>query len=185
MIFAGIALLLVLLLIVLLRDPERELESDSNFGEEAARRHATFLPQIRQALAPEDFAFLTSRGSQRVAHKIRKERRRIALVYLLHLRADFARLWKLARVIATMSSHVGVMREFARLRLGLGFYVRYEWIRLQLICGFEPIPEMGAVSEVVSNLAVRLETAMSNLGERAALAADLASGLDRSGLHTP
>lgn len=183
-IFAGVALLLLLLLVLLLRDQRgKKLEPDLNSGEELSRRHVMFFPQIRQALASEDLAFVASRGSRRLAQKVRRERRKVALTYLSYLRADFARLWKLARVIAAMSEHVGASREFARFRLGLAFYLRYEWIRLQFICGLGPVPELGAVSELVSNLAIRLETAMSSLGERAALAGELASTLDRTGLH--
>jgi hypothetical protein len=38
---------------------------------------------------------------------------------------------------------------------------------------------MNAVSTLVSRLAVRMEAAMKELGERAALAAELASAADR------
>jgi hypothetical protein len=186
LVFSGIALLLALLLIVLLRDPEKasQFGSDLTSNEESGPRHVTFFPQIRQALAPEDYAFLARRGSRELRRRVRKDRRKIALVYLSLLRKEFTRLWKLARVIAAMSVRVGAGQELARFRLGIAFYMRYEVIRLQLLFGLGPIPELGAVSEVVSNLAIRLETAMSSLGERAALESELASTLDGSGLHT-
>jgi len=41
------------------------------------------------------------------------------------------------------------------------------------------------LSEVISRLSIRLETAMKDLGERAALAARLASSLEGRGLDTP
>jgi hypothetical protein len=185
LLFSGIALLLLLLLIAVFRDPEKSprLESDQSPADESGHRHVTFFAQIRQALAPDDYAFLAKRSGRQLARRVRKERRRVALLYLSSLRKEFARLWKLARVIAAMSPQVGAAREIARFRLGVGFYLRYELIRLKFALGLGPIPDLGAVSEVVSNLAVRLETAMSDLGERAALASDLASTLDRGGLH--
>lgn len=185
LLFSGLALLLLLLLIAVFRDPEKSsrLKSDQSWADESGHRHATFFAQIRQALAPEDYAFLAKRSCQQLARRVRKERRRITLLYLSSLRQDFARLWKLARVVAAMSPQVGAAREIARFRLGAAFYLRYELIRLKFILGLGPMPDLGAVSEVVSNLAVRLETAMSDLGERAALASELASTLDGSRLH--
>lgn len=186
LLFSGIALLLLLLLIVLLREPGKKprLESDQSSIEESGYRHVIFFAQVRRALTPDDYAFLAKRGSAQLAQRVRKERRRIALLYLSCLRREFSRLWKLARVIAAMSSRVGAAREIARFRLGVAFYLRYEVIRLKFILGLGPVPDLGAVSELVSNLAIRLETAMSDLGERAALASELSSTFDGGGLHT-
>jgi hypothetical protein len=91
----------------------------------------------------------------------------------------------LARVIASMSQQLGMTQELQRLQLGLMFSWRYEMIRIQFLLGFAPLPEMSALSEVISSLSVRLETAMKDIGERAALAAKLASSLDGRGVNTP
>jgi hypothetical protein len=101
------------------------------------------------------------------------------------LRSDFLKLWRLARVITSMSQQVGAKQELERLRLGLAFTWHYEMIRIKFLLGFAPLPELGSLSEVISRLSIRLETAMKDLGERAALAAQLASSLDRRGLDTP
>jgi hypothetical protein len=173
LIFVG-ALLLVLLA-WLLRDP-RKLSNpfgDLASSEESGRRHVIYFPQIRQAIGAEDFAFLVSRGLPKLASSVRKERRRIALAYLACLRVDFLKLWRLARVLASMSPQVGAAQEFARLRLGLSFSLRYEMIRIKFLFGIAALPELGSLSEVVSRLSIRLETAMKNLGESAALAAKL------------
>jgi len=177
---AGFAVLLLILLIGVLREPQRDgkLENDLGFPEEAGRSHATYLRQVQQAMAAADFEFLAARGSRGLSQRTRKERRRIALAYLCCLRSDFLKLWRLARVISTMSPKVGVAQEFARLRLGLIFSLRYEMIRIKFLFGFAPLPELGTLSGVVSKLAGRLETAMKELGERAALAASLASTPD-------
>jgi hypothetical protein len=183
----GFAVLMLLLLVWALRDPRKHGRpaGDLDSTDEVSQRHVCYFPQVRQALAAEDFAFLSSRGSPRLARRIRGERRKIALAYLYCLRVDFLKLWRLARVIASMSPQVGVAQELARLRLGVAFSLRYEVIRIKFLFGFAPLPELGSLSDVVSRLSIRLETAMKDLGERAALAAKIASSLDGRGLDTP
>jgi hypothetical protein len=180
-------ILLLLLLVAVLRDTPklRRPNADLGYAEDLDRRHVNFFPQVKQALAAEDFTFLASRGSRALAQVAGKERRKIALAYLACLRSDFLKLWRLARVIASMSPQVGVAQELERLQLGLAFSWRYEVIRIKFIFGFAPLPELGSLSEVVSRLSIRLETAMKELGERAALTAKLASSLNGRGLDTP
>jgi len=187
LILFGFAVLLLILLGWVLRTPRVSAKtySDSVFMDQSDRRNVTYFPQVRQALAVDDFAFLASRGSRSLVCRVRKERRRIALAYLESLRNDFLELWGLARVVASLSPKVSIAQEFERLRLGLTFAVRYETIRITFLLGFAPLPALGSLSEVVGRLAIRLETAMRDLGERSALAANLASSLDGRGLDTP
>lgn len=183
----GFAVLMLLLLVWVLRDPRKHRVPDGDLDstDELSQRHVSYFPQVRQALRAEDFAFLSSRGSPQLGRRIRRERRKIALAYLSCLRGDFLKLWRLARVIASMSPQVGVAEELARLRLGVTFSLRYEMIRIEFLFGFAPLLELGSLSDAVSRLSIRLETAMNNLGERAALAAKLASSLDNGqGLDT-
>ena len=184
---SAVAVVLLFLLILAFRDPRRPARRGPDFSaqDERDRRHVTYFPQVRQALQEEDFRFLASKGSRELARRVRRERRTIALTYLECLQRDFLRLWRLARVISSMSPNVGAEQEFARLRLGLGFYLRYEILRLKFALGFAPAPELGSLNELVSSLAIRLETAMRDLGERAALAANLASSLNGRGVNTP
>jgi hypothetical protein len=183
----GFAILLVLLLAWVLRDPQKlpRPDVDLGYGEDPDRRHVTYFPQVRQAMAREDSAFLASRASEALTRRVRRERQKIALAYLACLRGDFLKLWRLARIIASMAPQVGAAQELERLRLGLTFSWRYEMIRMKFLLGFAPLPELGSLSEVVSRLSIRLETAMKDLGERAALAAKLASSMDGRGLDTP
>jgi hypothetical protein len=188
LLLASVPVALLVLLVLILRDPREVANSDddSDSAGQVGRRHVSYFPQVRRALASEDLAFLASRGSRELTSRVRKERRRIGLAYLACLRLDFLKLWRLARVIASMSPQVGLGQELARLRLGLAFSMRYEVIRIKFFFGFAPLPELGFLSDVVSRLSFRLETAMNNLGERAALAAKLASSLDDGhGLNTP
>ena len=183
----GFAVLLMLLLAWVLRDPRKlpRPDVDLGFAEDLDRRHVTYFPQVRQAMAAEDLAFLASRASQVLSRRVRRERRKIALAYLDCLRDDFLKLWRLARVIASMAPQVGAAQELERLQLGLAFSWRYEMVRMKFLLGFAPLPELGSLSGVVSRLSIRLETAMKEVGERAALAARLASSLDGHGLDTP
>jgi hypothetical protein len=181
--FSGAALLLLALLIWLLRDSRHAdtIGADLNAAEELGRRHVTYFPQMRQAMLQADLLFLHSKGSPQLAQRVREERRKIVLVYLSYLRSDFSKLWKLSRVVAAMSPQVGAARELARFRLGVVFYVRYEIIRVQFLFGSAAFPDLRGLSEIIANLAVRLETAINLLGERAALAAEL-STFNRRGL---
>lgn len=183
----GFAVLLFVLLVAVLRGPRRFGKPGAELGseEESGRRHVTYFPQVRQAMAEEDLAFLSSLGFRELSRRVRKERQVVALAYLSCVRQDFLKLWRLARVIASLSPRVGVAQEIARLRLGVVFYLRYEMVRVKFLIGFSPVPELGTLSEAVSRLAIRLETAMRDLGERAALAAKLASTLDGQDLNTP
>ena len=183
----GFAFLLLILLVWVLRAPKRVSRPDATAGltEFSDRTHVTFFPQIKQALAVQDSAYLASLGRNALANRVRKERRKIALDYLACLRNDFQKLWRLGRVVSSLSPQVGTAQEFRRLQLGLAFALRYEMIRIKLLFGFAPRAELGALSEVVSRLSIRLETAMQDLGERAALASKLASSLDGRGLDVP
>lgn len=188
LILMGFAVLMLLLLSWVLRDPRKLARSNGDLDstEELGQHHVGYFPQVRQALATEDLVFLSSRGSAQLVRRMRRERRKIAMDYLSCLRGDFLKLWRLARVIASMSPQVGVTQELARFRLGVIFSLHYELIRIKFFFGFAPLPELGSLSDVVSRLSIRLETAMNDLGERAALAAKLASSLDDGrGLDVP
>jgi hypothetical protein len=178
-------ILLLVLLFLALRSPRRgnpagapQLEPI----EEPARQHATYFGVIRQAMSEEDFNFLAVRGPERLARRAHKERQRIAMLYLANLRADFDRLLRLARVIAVLSPEIAVSHEFERLRLTIRFFWRYQTVLLGLYAGLLLLPQLGGLSQMVSDLAFRMESAMKELGDRAAVAAELASTLNRRGL---
>lgn len=88
----------------------------------------------------------------------------------------------MARIIAVLSPEVEAVQEFERLRLTVKFNWNYQLIRMQLRAGFEPLLRLDGLSNLVSGLSVRMETALKELGERAALAGELASALNRSGV---
>jgi hypothetical protein len=53
-----------------------------------------------------------------------------------------------------------------------------------LLAGWAPMAQIGTLSDLLSGLSVRLEAAMKELGERAALAAELASFPDRRRINS-
>ncbi len=180
----GVALLLVLLFWALIGPARhaRGARDETALLGQMARRHPTYLPLVRQALSPTDIAFIASRGSLKLARQVRKERRGVALSYLTALREDFTRLLGLARIVAAMSPKVATAQEAERVWLNAQFVWRYHMLRMALHTGVFPQRKLDALSHMVSELAVRMETAISELGERAAIAAKLASSLDGRGV---
>jgi hypothetical protein len=147
--------------------------------EEVGPRHCTYLPLVRQALSAKDFSFLESRRSGKLAKRLRKERRRIALSYLANLHDDFLRLLRVAKAIATLSAEIATAQELERIWLSFQFAFRYRVLWIGLFIGLPSLGRLDGLSQMVSELAVRMETAISELGERAAIAAQVASSLDR------
>lgn len=147
--------------------------------------HTPHLPLIKQALVNLDFAYLNGRGYPALAKRIRKERRHIALGYLACLRLEFEKLLHLARMVAVMSPNVEVAQEVRGLRLNLEFTYRYYLIYFRLLSGVAPLEAIGNLSNMVSALTIRMETAMRELGEQAVLGAELlphnGGGLDTGG----
>jgi hypothetical protein len=176
-----------ILLAVLGRNPRRTAaprKDELDILGDVSSRHATHLPQIRQALESEDFAYVSSLGREELAQRLRKDRFRIALDYLPALRQDFDRLIHLAGVITVLSPEVAAAQEWERFHLKMRFRYRYHLIRLGMLCGMVPLFQLVALNQMVSAFSMRIETAMKELGERAALATELASSMDRRSVGT-
>jgi hypothetical protein len=154
-----------------------------NAFERSERLHVNFLPQIRQALDSADSEFLAEKGGPVLERRVRRERRDVALGYLSALRLEFEDLLRMARIITGLSPEIVALQEFERFRLTVKFRWRYEIIRMKLRAGFVSSPQFDALANLISGLSVRLEAAIKDVGERAALAAKLASPPDRSGIR--
>jgi hypothetical protein len=183
--FFGFVAVLLALLFWSLLSPKKNAHSslDAAAFQGSDRRHVTYLSQIHRALAPVDSEFVASHGSVKLARRVHKERRRVALLYLSSVQEDFQKLLKLAGVIAVLSPEVGAVQEFERLWLSVQFSLRCLMIRIRLHCGFAALHELSGLSRMVSGFAVRMETAIAELGERAALATELTSSLDSRGVR--
>jgi hypothetical protein len=182
--FFGLIALLLVFFIWSLRKPAKPQQKNepTSVQESTSRPHINFLPQIRQALGPADKKFVDQRAGRRLAKRVHRERRAIALAYLTALQGDFEKLLRQATTIAVLSPKVVPMQEFERIRLTLEFSLRCKLIRARIILGFAPIPELSSLSDVVSSLTVRIESAMRELAERTAT--NLSSPLNRSGIDT-
>jgi len=181
--FFGFVVVLLLLLFWALRGPRKltKPEAGTHFLQETGKRHVDFLPQIRQALAENDSLYVFQNAPAFVARRVRRERRRIALAYLSAVREDFHNLLRMASLVARLSPEVVALHEFERIRLTVVFAWHYQMVHLQLRAGLIPILGLDGLSDLVSGLSVRMETAMNELGERAALAAEIASSFDGRG----
>jgi len=146
----------------------------ASLWEQLEVRHATRCAQIRQALSQSDFEYLAAKAGMQLAKKVRRERRRVVIAYLGALREDFYDLLRVGRTIAKLSPEVVALREFERFRLTAQFTFRCRMIQVQLVLGMTALVEIGRVSDIASQLAVRIEAALKELGERAAQASKMA-----------
>ena len=151
--------------------------------EDTGRSNVQYFPQIQQALTNADREFLRARGGAALARVVERERRKVARDFLRGLHEEFKQLLRLARIIASLSPKVVTLQEFERVRLTALFRWRLQVIYVRLALGATPALEVQAVSDMISRLKVRMESAMRELGERASLAMELASTLDRDDLH--
>ncbi len=174
--FSAIALLLLLLLgwLSLSRQSTKAADNPGSLPERESR-HISYLPYINQALASTDIEFLRTRGQPSLAARVEKERRQIALKYLRALRSDFEKLVDFARMIAVMSPEVELAHELQGMRLRLGFLCRYHLVYTRVFLNVNPGSALGDLSATVSVLTARMEAAISELGEQAALSANLSS----------
>jgi len=183
LLFAFVAGLL-LLLAWALRGPRTQAKPGaiSKSFESGDRLHVNSLPQIRQALDVADYEFLGQKGGTALQRRVRRERRGIALAYLSALRLEFEDLLRMARIIAGLSTEIVALQEFERVRLTAKFMWSFEMVRMKLLLGFVSLTQLDALSNLISGLSVRLEAAIKELGEHAALAAELASPPHRRGI---
>jgi hypothetical protein len=179
--FIGIIALLLSLFVWSQRQPKKEASSPTlPTGTQDLKGSAvTHLSQVRQALSREDDQFLDRAAGRELRQRIKRDRRRVVLKYLLALRQDFEGLLRTAKIIAVLSPEIGVGQEFERLRLTMTFLWRLRMIQLAVYAGYAPQPQVDDLSNLISGLSIRLEAAMKKLGERAALVAEMASSSDR------
>lgn len=174
--FILLAVLLIAALVWAVRPPKRKLVSISEvLAALSEEHHYSRLPQILQALQPEDTAFLRARGFAPLRRKIRSERGRIALLYLDCLQEEYMKLLEASGVVAAMSPELIALDEAKRFRLNLRFALGCRYLRWRLRLGLEPWRGFRLLSEMASGMALRLEGATSQIGERAAWSLEFSS----------
>lgn len=184
--FVSIIAILFVVFVWSLRGPKRDVPSAGMplaIPQNLHTSHVSHLPQIYHALTPEDFEFASKKIPPEALRRMRRERRQVALAYLSALRAELVQLLRTARVIAALSPEVAAGQELERVLLMVKFLWRYRMIRLSVWAGFAPLPQLSALSNLLSGYSVRLEEAMKEMGERAAMVADVVSSPDRRRIH--
>lgn len=182
----GFVAVLIFLLVWSLRPARKRgdvVAPESLCIERADPRCATHYPIVLRAVSPRDIAYIAERALPGVARRVRRERRRVVFLYLEELRQEFERLLQLARVISALSPEVAAGLELQQVHLSMQFMWRYRLVRAGLHSGLVLLPQLNGISQMAGSLAHQLEKAMRELGERAALAAEVASSLDRGGVQ--
>lgn len=146
---------------------------------ERSTQHLSNMPQIQRAMDTADLEYVRSVAGTAIHRRVRRERRRVTLLFLSAVRRDFDQSLRLARIVAVLSPEVSGTHEYERLRLSIVFRARYQMVRTFLILGGVEMPQVVALGQMAASLAIRLEQEMAKLGERAALAAELAMRSER------
>ena len=144
----------------------RPLQAESDLGpdpsakiETLVARHCTHFAQMRQALATEDFDFIRRRLPKKDASRLRRERQRALQKFLDAIGEDFARLDRLARILASLSPKVERGEELERLRLEMRFRILFRVARIRVFLGIGVgVPTLGHLADVVAGLSRQVET---------------------------
>lgn len=182
LIFVGLVVALLVLFVLSERRASQPAQDPllPSLSPETARQHVTYLGQIARALSHQDTDYVAFRGAPALARRMREDRRRVILQYVVAIRGDFERLIALARVIALFSPEVKAAHEWERIHLTVRFRLRVACILFRMRVGSFPVEQITALNNMVSDLSVRIEATMVQLGERAALAAKIASSVSRN-----
>ena len=132
------------------------------------------MAQIRQSMDPADLEFAKNKCGRELPARLRRERRRVTLLYLAAIRKAFEHSLRVARIIAALSPEVSTSQEYERTRLAWIFRWRLQMIKIRLLLGLIPQPQLTALWQMAASMAMQMEETMAKLGERAALAAELA-----------
>jgi hypothetical protein len=173
LLFIALSIVLILLLAWSVRPPKKSLLSvDDMFDALSQKRHYARLPQILQSLRPEDTDFLYGRGHDKLAGRLRRERKRIALRYLNYLQEEYQLLLEVSRILARVAPEVSPMDEYERFRLNVRFVLACRYLRWRLRLGLQPWDVFGILSDMEGDMTLRLEAATTRMGERAAIASE-------------
>ena len=168
------------LLVWALRGASHRKSHDSALALDSAPHHLRNMAQIRQAMDRADLQYVEAKSGRHLAARLRRERKQVTLLYLAAIRRDFEQSLRVARIVAVLSPEVSGSHEYERLRLSVLFRTRFYATRLRLRMGGLAQPQILALGQMATSLAMQLEEAMARLGERAALAAELALQSERS-----
>lgn len=162
------ALLLVGLLAWALGPPKRPIRPVLDVFEALSQsRHCSRMSHILQALQPEDTDYLREAGQLALMQTLRRQRRRIALMYLDQLQEEFEELLEISRVLALMSPEVIETQEMERWKLSVVFAANCAFLRLKFRLGLQPVSGFTLLSNMATQIVRQLETATTKIAEKA------------------
>ncbi len=174
---------LIVLLAWALRPPKRPVRhGESVFDLLSEPRHCMRLPQILQALQPEDTQFLQESGTSALMHSLRQQRCRIALQYLDQLQQEFELLLEVSRALAVMAPEAVALQEMERWKLSVVFAVNCAILRLRLRLGMRPLEGFTSLSTTATEMVRHLEGITSKIAEAAVQGAELPDNPNKGGM---
>jgi len=180
LLFILLAVFLVFLLGSAAKSPKGlPLTSEEVIDALSQERHYARLPQILQSLREDDTDFLRRRGHLELLSQIRGERKRIALRFLHYLEKEYQLLLEASRILATLAPELSAIGEYERLKRNLRFVLLCRYLRWRLRLGLQPWNAFGSISDMAGEMTLKLEMATAQLGERALMAADFPSFLNK------
>lgn len=164
---ATLAVLAALVWLVSKPLPEETSLSHENKIEDLAPLHTQHFPQLRQSLESADNRFVRQKANVALQRVWREERRQILKSFLAGLAEDFARLDRLARIVASLTPHFSRREELARIWLSLRFRLTYRVASIWISAGrLGSAWQLRYLTELVGNLSARAEAGMIRLESR-------------------
>ena len=162
----AVVLLLGATAILLRRGPVRKAKEPGSpeFPAQFFAVHSRYFPQLRRVLSQEDTRYMAQRASSIVFRRWKKSVRRAGCQYLEGLREDFARLHRLARLLALYSPKVQPRQELELARLNLQFQMLYGIVWWRFWLGRPAEERLGEMAVLIGRLGNRLEQASLALG---------------------
>jgi len=165
--FLVIVAVLLGLLAWALRRPSRRTAPIPSFAslEELGPIHFRYFPIILQMVGAADRDFMARHASPSLSRRIRAERCRIAKQFLAGLRNDFARLNRLAVIVAKLSPRLERKSELRRLGLALRFQLLYVIVRLDLELGGVAASRLVRLTRLIGSTSSQLNSAIHELSK--------------------
>lgn len=149
------------------RLPEEHSLSVESKIEDLVPLHTQHFPQLRQALESADSRYVRQNATAALHRMWREERRQILRSFLAGLAEDFARLDRLARVVASLTPRFSRRDELERIWLSLRFRLTYRIVSMRISAGgAASARELNYLAALVGSLSAHAEAAMLRLESR-------------------
>jgi hypothetical protein len=144
--------------------PEENSLSLESKIEDLIPMHTQHFPQLRQALESADSRYVRQKANAALHRIWREERRQILRSFRVGLAEDFARLDRLARIVASLTPRFSRREELARIWLSLRFRLTYRIVSIWTSAGGAgSARRLSTLTELVGSLSARAEAAMIRL----------------------